>query len=78
MPASTRTSYQQHAPRTGPSQKRNRPRRHSPESVADALVRMADNTRHEMILGLEAKLLTFADLYVPGLVDRILARALNR
>lgn len=77
-PASTATAFAEHARRSGPQQRRVRPRRHSPESVARAIVRMAGSTRREAILGFEAKLLTFADLLAPGLVDRVLARALNR
>lgn len=77
-PASTETAFQDHARRSGPPQRRVRPRRHSAESVARAIVQMADSTRRERILGFEAKLLTFADLLLPGLIDRILARTLNR
>jgi short-subunit dehydrogenase len=77
-PASTVTSFQDHARRAGPAQRRVRPRRHTPESVADVLVQMAGSRRRERILGIEAKLMTFADLLAPGLVDWILARALTR
>lgn len=77
-PSSTSTAFQEHARRSGPPQRRVRPRRHSPESVARAIVSMAGSRRREKILGIEAKLLTFADLIAPGLVDRILARTLNR
>lgn len=76
-PASTQTAFSEHARRSGPQQRRVRPRRHSAESVARAIVRMAGSTRRETILGFEAKLLTLADLIAPGLVDRMLARTLN-
>lgn len=77
-PASTETAFQEHARKSGPPQRRVRPRRHSAESVARAIVRMADSRRREQILGVEAKLMVLADLLLPGLVDRILARTLNR
>ena len=76
-PASTETGFQDNARRSGPGQKRIRPRRHSADSVARAIVSMAASRRREIILGFEAKLLTFADLIAPGLVDRLLARTLN-
>ncbi len=77
-PASTTTAFADHGLRAGPPQRRVRPRRHSPESVARAIVRMAGSTRREAILGCEAKLLAFADLIAPGLVDVMLARTLTR
>jgi dehydrogenase/reductase SDR family protein 7B len=77
-PSSTTTEFQQHLLREGPAQNRVRPRRHSPESVARAIVKMADSRRREIVLGFEAKLLCVADAIAPGLVDRILARALIR
>jgi len=77
-PSSTRTEFQDHLLREGPSQRRVRPRSHSPESVARAIVRMADSNRREIILGAEAKLLAFVDTLAPGLVDWFLARALAR
>jgi short-subunit dehydrogenase len=77
-PASTSTDFQKHADRIGPAQHRVRPRRHTPESVAHAIVRMAGSTRREMILGMEAKLMTFVDAIAPGIIDRVLARMLTR
>jgi short-subunit dehydrogenase len=77
-PASTETAFADHARRAGPPQRRVRPRRHTADSVAQAIVSMAGSRRRERILGVEAKLLTFADLVAPGLVDAILARALTR
>jgi short-subunit dehydrogenase len=77
-PASTTTDFAEHVLRAGPAQRRVRPRRHSPESVARAIVRMAGSTRREALLGFEAKLLVLGDLLAPGLVDAILARALTR
>ena len=76
-PASTETRFHENALRSGPAQRRVRPRRHSAESVARAIVGMADSKRREMILGMEAKLMVLADTFAPGLVDRILARMLR-
>jgi len=76
-PASTETGFQDHARHAGPPQRRVRPRRHSADSVARAVVSMAGSRRHEQILGIEAKLLTLADRIAPGLVDRLLGRALR-
>jgi short-subunit dehydrogenase len=77
-PSTTTTEFQDRLLREGPSQRRVRPRTHSAESVARAIVRMADSRRREIILGAEAKLLAFADTLAPGLVDWFLASALNR
>ncbi len=77
-PASTTTAFHDNLLQAGPKQRRVRPRTHSPESVARAIVRMAGSNRREIVLGLEAKLLVLGNTLVPGLVDRILARALTR
>lgn len=76
-PSSTATEFQDRIERSGPGQNRFRPRRHSAESVADAIVRMAGSTRKEIILGFEARLLWLVDALAPGLVDAFLARTLK-
>jgi short-subunit dehydrogenase len=50
--------------------------RHSAESVARAIVRMARSERREVILSAEAKLMNWGNHVAPGLVDWILAKAL--
>jgi short-subunit dehydrogenase len=77
-PASTDTGFRDRALRRGPAQRQLRPRRHSAESVARAIVSMARSGRREAVLGAEAKLMVWADALAPGLVDRILARSLTR
>jgi short-subunit dehydrogenase len=76
-PASTETGFQDHARRAGPPQRRVRPRRHSADSVARAIVSMADSARPERVLGIEARLLALADRIAPRLVDRLLGRTLR-
>jgi short-subunit dehydrogenase len=77
-PTSTETDFQYHALRAGPPQRRVRPRRHSVESVARAIVSMAASRRRERILGIEAKLMTLVDTVAPAVMDWILARTLTR
>lgn len=77
-PSSTRSGFQDRALRAGPAQRRVRPRSHSVESVARAILRMAGSRRREMILGVEAKLLCLADTLAPRWVDRLLSRMLTR
>jgi short-subunit dehydrogenase len=76
-PASTDSDFQDNLLRDGPQQNRSRLRRHSAESVAEAIVRMAESRRREVLLGLEAKLLHWASVLVPGFVDRLLAKKLR-
>ena len=76
-PSSTETEFQDRLLREGPSQKRNRPRRHSATSVAEAIVAMADSRRRERVLSFEARLLWLADSIAPGMIDRMLARMLT-
>ncbi len=52
--------------------------RRSAEYAARAIVCMAGSRRREMILGAEAKALTFVDTLAPGLIDWLLARMLTR
>ena len=77
-PSSTATEFQDHLLRQGPSQNRVRPRTHTAESVADAIVRMAGSRRREVILGFEARLMWLADALLPGFIDGLLARMLTR
>jgi hypothetical protein len=53
-----------------------RVQKHSAESVARALVRMARGTRREIVLSPEARLMTVLNWLAPGILDRILARVL--
>jgi short-subunit dehydrogenase len=76
-PGSTETEFQENALRNGPKQRRVRPRRHSAESVARVIVRMAGSRRREVVIGVETKALALASRLAPGLVDRMLARMLR-
>jgi len=75
-PSTTDTDFQKRALREGPSQNSLRPRQHSAEAVAEFIVKMAGSTRHEVIVGIEAKLLHLANRIAPKWVDRLLARTL--
>lgn len=75
-PSSTETDFQKHLLREGPAQNRRRLRRHSADSVAQAIVTMSRSKRREIVLSLEARLLSAANRIAPGLVDRFLARTL--
>lgn len=77
-PASTETEFHDRKLRRGPSQKTVRPGRHSAESVARAIVKMAASRRRELVLTPEGKALAWANALAPGLIDRILARVLTR
>lgn len=77
-PSSTESEFQDRMRRTGPKQRSVRPLRHSAESVARAIVRMARSRRREMVLSPEGKFLIFADSLVPAIVDRILASLMAR
>jgi short-subunit dehydrogenase len=76
-PSSTETELNERALREGPRQRRVRPRRHSAESVAAAIVGMAASDRREVVLSTEAKLLALGSRLFPGLIDRLLARMLS-
>jgi short-subunit dehydrogenase len=75
-PSSTTTEFEDRKLRAGPPQIRVRVQKHSPESVARALVRMARGTRREMLLSPEAKLMNVINRLAPGILDRILAKVL--
>ena len=75
-PASTETEFHDRKIRSGPSQKSSRVAKHSAESVARAIVRMATSKRRELVLSAEGKLLSWGNFFAPGLLDRLLARML--
>jgi short-subunit dehydrogenase len=77
-PSSTTTEFEERKLRAGPPQVKVRVQRHSAESVARALVRMARSTRREMILSPEAKLMNVLNWIAPAFLDWILAKALVR
>jgi short-subunit dehydrogenase len=75
-PSSTSTEFDDRKIRAGVPQPRVRVQRHTPESVAAALVRMARSTRREVVLSVEGKFMNWANRLAPGLLDIILAKAL--
>ena len=77
-PSSTDTGFQDRTIKQGAAQRRVRVRRHSAESVGRAIARMATSRRSEALLGVESKLMIFADAIAPRLVDWLLARTLTR
>ena len=77
-PTTTASEFQARLLREGPSQRRVRLRRHSADSVAQAIVAMARSRRRKRVLSLEGKLLAFGARVAPGLVDRFLGRTLRR
>jgi short-subunit dehydrogenase len=77
-PSSTTTEFEERKLRAGPPQVKVRVQRHSADSVARALVRMARSTRREMILSPEAKLMNVLNWIAPAFLDWILAKTLVR
>jgi len=77
-PSSTETEFDARKLSAGARQKRVRVQRHSAESVARALVRMATSTRREMVLSPEGKFMAWMNKLAPGLADWVLWRALVR
>lgn len=77
-PSSTTTEFAERKLRSGPPQRNVRVQKHSAESVALGLVRMARSTRRELILSAEGKLMNAVNRLAPGILDRILAKALVR
>jgi short-subunit dehydrogenase len=77
-PSSTDTEFRQHALSVGPQQHQVRLVRRPAQYVARAIVSMAGSRRREMILGAEAKAMTFVNALAPGLIDWLLARTLTR
>lgn len=77
-PSSTTTEFSDRKLQAGPPQVNVRVQKHSAESVAKALVRMARSNRREVVLSPEAKLMTVINWAAPGILDRILAKVLIR
>ena len=77
-PSSTTTDFQANVRAAGPRQNKKRLKRHSAESVADALVSMAGSRRRERILSLEGKAMQLVNTVAPGLMDWILGRVFPR
>jgi short-subunit dehydrogenase len=77
-PSSTTTEFQDRILGEGPPQVKVRVQKHSAESVARALVRMARGTRREIVLSPEAKLMNVMNRLAPGITDWILAKVLVR
>jgi short-subunit dehydrogenase len=75
-PSSTATEFDDRKLRDGPAQKRTRVQSHTAESVARAIVKMAASRRREIVLSAEGKLMVAVNAVAPGLMDRILNRAL--
>lgn len=76
-PSSTTTEFRERMLRAGVSQKSFRINRHTPESVARSILRMARWTRRELVLSPEGKLMGVVNTLAPWLLDRILAKALK-
>lgn len=75
-PSSTESELRHRMKRIGPKQSDTRLRQHSAESVANAIVKMARTGKREIVLSSEGKLMNWINRISPGLMDRILARAL--
>ncbi len=77
-PSSTETEFHSRKLSEGPRQSETRVAKHSAESVARAIVRMADSRRREVVLSAEGKFMTLVNGLAPGLVDRLLARVMMK
>ena len=77
-PSSTSTEFQASIRSAGPAQNKKRLKRHSAESVAQALVSMAASTRREHILSVEGKAMALVNTVAPWLMDFILGRVFMR
>ena len=77
-PSSTESEFHARKLRHGPPQNETRLGKHSAESVARGIVRMARSRRRELVLSPEGKLMSLVNKIAPGLVDRIVARLLMR
>jgi short-subunit dehydrogenase len=77
-PASTETEFDARKLRAGTPQPKVRVQRHSAESVARSIVRMARWTRREMVISPEGKLMIVIDRLAPWLMDWMLAKTLVR
>ena len=77
-PSYTESELSERMKRVGPRQGGKRLKRHSAESVADAIIKMARTGKREMILSPEGKLMNCINRIAPGIMDRILAKALMK
>ena len=77
-PSSTTSEFESRRLREGPAQIKVRVQKHSAESVAKALVRMARSRRREMVLSPEGKLMLVLNWLSPGGLDWILSKTLVR
>lgn len=77
-PSSTESEFHERKMRRGPAQKSTRVQKHSADSVARAIVRMAGSRRREIVLSPEGKFMAILNRWAPALLDRILWRALVR
>jgi short-subunit dehydrogenase len=77
-PSTTETEFSERLARAGLPQGRTRLARHSADSVARAILRMARSRRREVVLSVEGKLLVALNALAPGFLDRILSRTLTR
>jgi short-subunit dehydrogenase len=75
-PSSTTTRFDERKMRSGIPQNKVRVQRHSPESVARAIVRMARSSRREMVLSPEGRLMVVLNAISPRLMDWVLAKTL--
>jgi short-subunit dehydrogenase len=75
-PSSTTSEFEDRKLRLGPPQIKVRVQKHSAESVARALVRMARSRRREIVLSSEGKLMLVLNWLSPGGLDWILSKVL--
>jgi short-subunit dehydrogenase len=75
-PSSTTTEFSDRKLREGPAQRNVRVQKHSAESVARGLVRMALSRRREIVLSPEGKFMNVVNRLAPGVLDWVLAKAL--
>lgn len=77
-PSSTTTEFEDRKLREGPPQIRVRVQKHSADSVARALVKMARSRRRERVLSPEGKLMLVLNWLSPGGLDWVLSKVLVR
>jgi short-subunit dehydrogenase len=77
-PAGIDTRYAHHAQNYLPMQPRNPPPLYAPEVVAEAILHAAEQPVREVTVGGSGRLLEALDHWLPGTMDRIMARLLPR
>ena len=77
-PSSTESEFNTRRLRRGPPQRETRVAKHSAESVAGGIVKMALSRRRELVLSPEGKAMAVLNKFFPGMLDAILARVLKR